>query len=117
MAYDEDLAARVRRVLSVRSDIEEKRMFGGLTFMLGGNMCCGVAGDDLVLRVGTERAKQAVKKQHVRFCDFTGKPMTTMITVAPDGYRSSKSLKGWIGLAVEHAAALPRKPAKRPHRG
>ena len=80
--------------------------------MLGGNMRCGVAGDDLVLRVGTERAKQAVKKRHARLCDFTGKPMTTMIMVAPDGYRSSKALKDWVGMAVEYAAALPRKPAK-----
>ncbi len=112
MAYDEDLAARIRRILSVRGDIEEKRMFGGLTFMLGGNMCCGVAGDDLVLRVGTERAKQAVKKRYARLCDFTGKPMTTMVTIAPDGYRNNKALNDWVGMAVEYAAALPRKPGR-----
>ena len=75
MAYDEKLAARVRGALAGRGGVEEKKMFGGLTFMLRGKMCCGVLKGDLVLRVGPDRAAGALKSPHARPFDFTGRPM------------------------------------------
>ena len=84
-------------------------MFGGLTFMLQGNMCCGVANDDLMLRVGPEQSAIVVKKAHARLCDFTGRPMKGMIMVAPAGIESDSALREWVAMAVDFAAALPAK--------
>lgn len=115
VAYDQALAERVRGLLSARHDVREKRMFGGLTFMLGGNMCCGVAGDELVQRVGTERAADAVRTPHARYCDFTGKPMSTMITVAPAGCDTDHALRQWVDAAVAFVSGLP--PQGKPRGG
>ncbi len=109
MAYDETLAARVRDCLAGRAGVTEKKMFGGLTFMLGGNMCCGVNKDDLFLRVGAEAEPEALRNAHARPCDFTGRPMRGMIMVAPAGYGSDADLRRWIALAEAYAAYLPAK--------
>lgn len=109
MAYDEALAARIRGLLAGRSDITEKKMFGGLTFLLGGHMCCGVAKDELVLRLGAPRAHDVVGRPFVRFCDFTGTPMKSMVTVAADGFVSEAALADWLQMAVDFAASLPAK--------
>jgi len=84
-------------------------MFGGLTFMLGGHMCCGVAGHDLVLRLGEPRAAKAVGRPHVRYCDFTGRPMKTMVTVAPDGLADGEALTKWVRQAVNFVRSQPPK--------
>lgn len=109
MAYNARLANRVRNALNGIGGIEEKPMFGGLTFMLQGNMCCGVAKDDLVLRVGPEGAETAVQKPHVRLCDFTGKPMKGMVMVSPAGCGDDGALREWVAMAVEFAGSLPAK--------
>jgi hypothetical protein len=85
MAYDEPLADRIRDALRSRPDVREQRMFGGLAFMIGGHMACGVTGERLMLRVGEEGAARALAEPHVRPMDFTGKPMRGMVFVEPAG--------------------------------
>jgi TfoX/Sxy family transcriptional regulator of competence genes len=82
MAFDEQLAARVRKLLADRSDVTERRMFGGLTFMVRGHMCCGVQGDELILRLGPDGAGEALASQHARPMDFTGRPLAGFVSVS-----------------------------------
>ena len=119
MAYDENLADRIRGVLASRKDVTEKKMFGGLSFMLGGNMCCGVIKDDLVLRVGPDGYERALAKPHARPMDFTGRPLKGMVYVDPEGYRTEQALKYWVDQALSFALSLPPKTsqAARKRRG
>ncbi len=109
MAYDEAVAHRVRKVLQSRKDITERKMFGGIAFLLNGNMCCGVIGSDLVLRLGEDGAAQALKERHTSEMDFTGKPLKSMVYVCPAGYRSDADLRTWVKRAVDHVKSLPAK--------
>lgn len=112
MAYDEKLAARVRGALARRRGVEEKKMFGGLAFMLRGSMCCGVAKGDLVLRVGPARAAEALRSPHARYCDFTGRPMKGMIMISPAGCRTAPAVRRWVDLAVafvQGSVPIPRR--------
>lgn len=84
-------------------------MFGGLTFMLGGHMCCGIAGDELFVRLGRKGAEAAANKPHARHCDFIGRPMKTMVSIEPEGFKSDDALGVWIQRAVTFAAAQPPK--------
>jgi TfoX/Sxy family transcriptional regulator of competence genes len=109
MAYSEALATRIRKALVRRQGVAEKKMFGGLTFTLRGHMCCGVVNDELVLRLGPEQGKKALKKPHTRTCDFTGRPMTGMIMVAPGGYKTEDALQEWVRQAADFVLSLPAK--------
>ena len=109
MAYDEELAARIRSHLAGRDDVTERKMFGGIAFMVGGHMCCGVTGDDLMLRLGAEGADAALEDPHARPMDFTGRPMTGFVYVAPEGTTSERDLGSWIDRALELVTALPPK--------
>jgi len=109
MAYDEKLADRLRVVLKRRRGIEEKKMFGGLAFMLNGNMCCGVNQKNLVLRLGKQGAAEALDEPHTREMDFTGRSLKTMIYVRPAGYRRDVNLQRWVARAVDYVKSLPRK--------
>ncbi len=109
MAYDEALAERVRDVLDLREGIEERRMFGGIAFMLHGNMAVGILGEDLMVRLGREEAEKALAEPHTRPFDFTGRPMKTTIYVSPEGTRSEEDLAGWVDAGADHAASLPPK--------
>jgi hypothetical protein len=108
MAYDEQLAARVRTLVADRTDVTERKMFGGLTFMIGGHMCCGVNGNELIVRLDPEREDEALARPHARPMDFTGRPMRGFITVRPDGLKGSR-LSLWIQEAVGRAESLPPK--------
>ncbi|MGH3117719.1 MAG: TfoX/Sxy family protein [Gaiellales bacterium] len=108
MAYDEQLAAHVRTLLANRTDITERKMFGGLTFMIGGHMCCGVNGNELIVRLDPEREDEALARPHARPMDFTGRPMRGFITVHPDGLKGSR-LNRWVQEAVVRAESLPPK--------
>ena len=108
MAYDERLADRVRELLDERTDVTERRMFGGLTFMVGGHMCCGINSDELILRLGPEAEETALRAPHARPMDFTRRPMRGFLTIAPDGLKGP-SLRRWIEQAVAHAESLPPK--------
>ena len=109
MAYDERLAERIRRALAVREGLSEKKMFGGIAFMLNGNMCAGVVSDQLMVRVGPERHEEALARPHARPMDFTGRPMKGMVYVGPEGYRSDADLAAWVSQGAQFAATLPPK--------
>ena len=109
MAFNEVAAKRVRDVLSEESTASEKRMFGGLAFMVSGHMCCGIVGEDLVVRVGPHQHEQALAEPHVRAMDFTGRPMKGFIYVGPAGYRSKVSLRNWIRRGLRFVSSLPAK--------
>ena len=114
MAYDERLATRIRRVLSTRRDITERRMFGGLAFLRGGRMCCGVVGQDLVVRLVDEEMTAALRRAHVRPMDFTGRPMRGFVYVSPAGLRTTAALQRWIGKGLTFTEGpLPAKSRRR----
>jgi hypothetical protein len=108
MAYDESLAAGVRTLLAGRTDVTERKMFGGLTFMVGGNMCCGVNGDELIVRLDPDREDEALARRHARPMDFTGRPMRGFVTVQPTGLKGDR-LNRWVQEAVARAESLPPK--------
>lgn len=109
MAYDEDLADRVRLVLNRRRGITEKKMFGGIAFLVNGNMACGIVKDELMLRLGEEGVDGALVQDHTRPMDFTGKVLKTMVYVGPEGIRTAASLKAWVEKGVGFARSLPAK--------
>ena len=109
MPYDEALGERVRAAVGRRRGITEKKMFGGLAFMLHGNMWCGVEGRDLVVRVGPEAYDKARRRAHARPMDFTGKPLRGFIYVSSKGCATSASLRSWLDLAYAYVSKLPRK--------
>jgi TfoX/Sxy family transcriptional regulator of competence genes len=109
MPFDEELAQRVRLVLAESPDVGERRMFGGLAFLVGGHMACGVVGGDLMLRLGEAGADAALDCPHVRPMDFTGRPMRTMVYVAAEGIVADRTLREWIERAVEYVRAMPPK--------
>jgi len=109
MAFNEGLAQRVRQALAVIPDIDEKKMFGGIGFMLNGNMACGVNKDDLIVRVGPEAYKSTLTEPHTKEFDMTGRPMTGWVVVKPEGYESDEALKGWVQRGVDFAISLPPK--------
>jgi len=109
MAYSEELAARIREVLARRKGVAEKKMFGGLTFMLRGHMCCGVVKDELVLRLGPEQGEKALKEPYTRACDFTGRLMKGMVMVSPSGYKTDDGLWQWVQQAADFVLSLPAK--------
>ena len=108
MAYDETLAARVRALLANRSDVSERHMFGGLTFMVGGHMCCGVSRDELIVRIDPDREDEVLARPHARPMDFTGRPMRGFVTVQPDGLKGSR-LNRWVQEAISWVTSLPPK--------
>ena len=109
MAYDEGLVQRVRERLSDQNNFEEKKMFGGISFMVQGNFACGVSSDHLVVRVGPDKYADAVANPHTREMDFTGRPMKGWVYVNPDGYESTENLSYWVGQGLDFALSLPAK--------
>ncbi len=109
MAYNEALAQSVRLVLADQAGVTEKKMFGGLTFLLFGNMVCGVVNDDLVVRVGPDRHEEALAEPFARAMDFTGRAIKGMVYVDPEGYRSAEDLGKWVQQGLEFALSLPPK--------
>ena len=113
MAYDEGLAERIRGVLEERNDVSEKRMFGGLAFLVRGHMSVGIVKDRLMVRVGPEVYDRLLEQPHARKMDFTGRPMKGFLYVTPPGLESDADLERWVGRGVAFATALPAKKADR----
>ena len=111
MAYNEKLAERVRTALAGEGEFVEKKMFGGLAFLLRGNMACGVTKDDLMLRVGVDQHEEALALPFARAMDFTGKPMKGFVFVAAEGCKTAGALGKCLALALEFAETLPTKKA------
>ncbi len=109
MAYDEQLAQRVRQALTSQDGIREQKMFGGLAFMLHGNMSVGVEKDRLMVRCGPDRHQEALARPHARPMDFTGRPMKGFVYVPLAGITSDADLQEWVQLGVDFALSLPRK--------
>jgi TfoX/Sxy family transcriptional regulator of competence genes len=111
MAYDEALATRIRALLADRTDVEEKRMFGGIKFIVAGAMACGIGGDELVARVGPQSHLEALSMPRARPMDFTGRPLRGLVYVAPAGLRTEATLRHWVEASVAFALSVRRKKA------
>jgi TfoX/Sxy family transcriptional regulator of competence genes len=109
MAYDEVLAERIRAKVKTRRGLTETKMFGGMGFLVNGNMACGVIKQDLIVRLSHEDSDAALKQPHVKAFDMTGKPMKGWILVAPDGVKTDRALQGWVDKALAFARSLPPK--------
>ncbi len=109
MAYDEDVANRVREALAKQDGVDEKKMFGGLAFMVRGHMCCGAMGDEMMVRVGPDQYEECLAHPHARKMDFTGKPMRGMIYVSPEGIAGDDDLAAWVGRGLAFVSTLPPK--------
>ena len=113
MTYDQILAGQLREVIAgIDGEITERKMFGGLAFMLNGHMFTGIVGDELMLRLGEAGAEAALRREHVREMDFTGRPMNTMVFIEPAGLHGA-ALREWVEAAAAFARTLPPKPAAR----
>lgn len=106
MVYNERLAGRVRSLLTSRTDVEERQMFGGLTFMVAGRMCVGIVREDLMVRVGPEQHEEALAQAHARPMDFTGRTPKGFIFVGPEGVREDAALRTWVTRAVAFVESL-----------
>ena len=123
MAYDTETAARIRMaLLALDRSFEERRMFGGLCFMVKGHMIAGVSGDgqggELMLRCGERRAAESLDDPHARLCDFTGRIMKSILLIAPEGFASDSGLMRWLTLALHFIDTEPPKKKsarRRPH--
>ena len=102
MAYSEELAIRVRAILVDHPRVEEKKMMGGLTFMVNNKMCVGILQDDLMARINPADYETALEKTGCREMNFTGRPMKGFVFIDPDGTKSKNDLNYWIGLALEY---------------
>ena len=109
MAFDDKLAERIRKQLSKRRGLTEKRMFGGLAFLLNGNTCCGVHGQEMIVRLDPEQTDQALKERHTRIFDLSGRPMKGWILIQPKGLTTEDALAKWIQVGLKYASALPGK--------
>ena len=115
MAYDEATAERVRKILSARRAVTERKMMGGLCFMVSGSMCCAVTRHGgLLVRVGEDAKEQLLREPHVVPLQTRGrKVMTSFIHLLPEGYRTEAALRKWVTRGLDFVAALPAKPARR----
>ena len=109
MAYDESLAQRIRDALARTKGVVEKKMFGGLIFMLHGNMLVGVWKEALIARVGKDSYEDALREEHAGVFDATGRPMKGWILVDPEGLEDDSQIDKWIGKAKEFVEMLPMK--------
>lgn len=109
MAFDIELADRIRTILGKRKGVVEKRMFGGIAFLLNGNMCCGVHGKEMIVRIHPEQTENTLKERYTRIFDITGRPMKGWILVGPKGLAKDDLLANWVKVAVKYASSLPVK--------
>ncbi len=108
MAYDEATAERVRKILSDRRNVVEKKMMGGLSFMVKGAMCCSVSGKGgMLIRVGEEAQKRMLREPHVQPMAMGGRTMTSFVRIAPEGYRTDAALKKWIERGLDFVVSRP----------
>lgn len=113
MAYSEELADRIRAELSSRKDVIEKKMFGGIAFMVRGSMAVGIIGNDLMARVGADGYDEAIARPHAKVMAFTGRPMRGFILVDAKGIAKRAALKKWIDECVDFVLTLPKKTKAR----
>jgi TfoX/Sxy family transcriptional regulator of competence genes len=112
LSYDPEAAERVRQLLSSRDDVVEKRMVGGLSFLVNGNMCCGITGTALMVRVGAEGREQALGQPHVRPMQFAGRTLSGFICVEPEGFAADDALARWVQRGLDFVSGLPAKATR-----
>jgi hypothetical protein len=112
MAYDERLANRVRHAFGARHDITERKMFGGLAYLCRGRMCCGIVGNDLMVRIPEDEIAAVMRGRHVRPMDFTGKPLRGFVYVSPAGFRTDTALQTWLSYGERVVLAKAGEPMK-----
>jgi TfoX-like protein len=114
MAYDEEVAGRIRKMLAAHSDVHEQELMGGLCFMVRGHMCCAVSGrGGLLIRVGPDAYLSMLGEQHAAAIEMRGRVMTGYVRVAPGGYETASGLKKWVTRATDFVATLPKKAKKK----
>jgi TfoX/Sxy family transcriptional regulator of competence genes len=109
MAFDEGLAERIRQLVADQPDMSERKMFGGLCFMVAGNMCFGIVGSELMIRVGPDAYETTVALPNAREMDFTGRSMRGMVYVGEAGLSEDEDLSGWLDRGLDFAGSLPPK--------
>jgi len=109
MAFDEKLADRVRRQVGKRGGLSEKKMFGGLAFLVHGNMSCGIHGSELIVRIDPETTESALSEPGTRIFDMTGRPMKGWLLVGAAGLKDETALAKWVRRGLDYAASLPKK--------
>ena len=109
MAYDKKLTDRMRVALGRVQSVTERKMFGGIAFMVRGNMCCGVIDDRMMVRVGPLAYEKALKLSHAGPMDFTGKSMRGFVYIAPEGVRTARQLQAWVQRGLDFVETLPAK--------
>ncbi len=112
MPFDDKLAFRVWKILKKIEGLSEKKMFGGICFLVNGNMALGLVNEDLMIRVGSDSYEKMLSQPYVRKMDFTGKPLKGFLYVGPNGTQSDKDLRKWVLSGVEFALSLPAKNKK-----
>src|SRR5215210_3230359 len=105
MAYDPGTVQRIRRYLAARDDVVEKRMVGGLSFLVGGRMCCGVTSTGLMVRLGRDGVASALEEPHVRPLELGGKPIAAFLVIEPEGFAADAALAGWLDRALAFVQA------------
>ncbi len=110
MSFDTKIADRIRKKLGKRKGLTEKKMFGGIAFMVNGNMCCGVHRDKMIVRVDPEETDVVLKEKHTRIFDLSGgRPMKGWILVQQKGVATDSALAKWVGVGLKYASSLPAK--------
>ena len=109
MAYSEEIEDRIKKIVSDWKNTADKKMFGGVCHLLNGNMFCGVHKEFLILRLGQEKAEEALQSPHVRPFDITGSPMKGWVMVAQNGFKTDTALKKWLNQAANFVKAMPAK--------
>lgn len=109
MSYDEGVSQRLRESYADHPEVAERKMFGGIVFMIYGHMSCGVVEDTLMVRVGPQQYEQALSRPHSRQMDFTGKPLTGFVYVDPPGFEDDNDLRDWVQMSLDFVTALPPK--------
>lgn len=113
MAYSHELAGRVRDELTAEKELTEREMFGGIAFLVAGHMCCGILGDELIVRVGPDLHHDAVTRPDAREFDYTGRPMKGWVMAGRAGVADEADLEMWVRLGLSHARSLPAKPTRK----
>lgn len=109
MAYDEELADRVRLIVGLREQVTERKMFGGVAWMLAGNMACGLIGDELLVRVGREGIAEALAEPDTRPMEMSGRTMGGFVLVGGESIADDQGLAGWVDVGADFATSLPPK--------
>jgi TfoX/Sxy family transcriptional regulator of competence genes len=109
MAYNQELAQRIKEILGPLPGLETKKMFGGMCYLLHGNMLCGVIDERMIVRMGKERQNESMSRPHTRPFDFSGKAMVGWLMVEPDGWQSEEDLADWVQICLDFVRTLPAK--------